>query len=212
MFFSFDGIDGVGKTTQMKLFHEWLDAQGFDVVLCRDPGSTALGEALRAILLDRADLKIGRRSEMLMYMAARAQLVEEVISPALAAGKVVMSDRYLLANVVYQGHAGGLDVDALWQVGQIATDNVTPNMTFLLDMEPDAARGRLNRPLDRMEKQGEEFRGKLRGGFLAEARRNPKKISIIDAARPIETVQNEIRETAARLLQASGHDTPRSSR
>ena len=109
MFFSFDGLDGVGKTTQMDLFVEWLRAAGHDVVRCRDPGSTPLGEAIREILLGH-EFAISRASEMLLFMAARAQLVEEVIRPALDAGKTVVSDRFLLANVVYQGHAGGLDV------------------------------------------------------------------------------------------------------
>src|SRR6185312_10794193 len=102
MFVSLDGVDGGGKTTQINLLCEWLRASGKQVVTCRDPGSSPLGEAIRQLLLDRNDLQIARRSEMLLYMAARAQLVDEVIHPALAAGKTVVSDRYLLANVAYQ--------------------------------------------------------------------------------------------------------------
>src|SRR5262245_46414963 len=110
MFFSFDGIDGAGKSTQVRLFVEALRARGHEVVECRDPGSTPLGERVRELLLKSgADTPIDPRSEMLLYMAARAQLVDEVIRPALKAGKVVVSDRFLLANVAYQGHAGGLD-------------------------------------------------------------------------------------------------------
>ena len=120
MFFSIDGVDGVGKSTQMGLFCQWLRDQGRDVVTCRDPGSTELGEALREIVLEGHSLNIHRRSEMLIYMAARSQLVEQVIRPARESGQTVVSDRYLLANVVYQGYAGGLDVDQVWQVGQIA--------------------------------------------------------------------------------------------
>src|SRR5688572_15800240 len=106
MFFSFDGVDGVGKSTQIQLFCQWLRESGRDVVICRDPGSTPLGEQIRSILLDSHDLAIDRRAEMLLYMAARAQLVEQVIRPALAAGQTVISDRFLIANIVYQGHAG----------------------------------------------------------------------------------------------------------
>src|SRR5262245_13895560 len=125
MFFSFDGIDGVGKSTQMRLFCDALRGAGYDVIDCRDPGSTTVGDAIREILLHGGEnMSIGRRSEMLLYMAARAQLVDEVIRPALAAGKIVVSDRYLLANVVYQGHAGGLDTDAVRTVGRIATDGI----------------------------------------------------------------------------------------
>src|SRR5262245_37167265 len=123
MFFSFDGIDGVGKSTQLLLFCNALRSTHHDVVECRDPGSTELGDAIREILLHGGEsIPIGRRSEMLLYMAARAQLVEEVIRPALEAGKIVVSDRFLLANVVYQGHAGGLDIETVRTVGRVATD------------------------------------------------------------------------------------------
>src|SRR5687768_12168510 len=108
MFFSFDGVDGVGKSTQIRLLVDALSERGHEVVTCRDPGGTPLGEKLRGLLLDHHDTPIHRRSEMLLYMASRAALVEDVIRPALAAGKIVVSDRYLLANVVYQGYAGGL--------------------------------------------------------------------------------------------------------
>src|SRR4051812_26016121 len=128
MFISFDGIDGVGKSTQVALITDALRAQGHEVVVCRDPGSTSLGERIRDVLLT-SDSKtpIGRRSEMLLYMAARAQLVEEIIRPALELGKVVIADRYLLANVVYQGHAGGLDPNEIWEVGRIATQGLQPD-------------------------------------------------------------------------------------
>src|SRR5262249_7738243 len=157
MFFSLDGVDGVGKTTQLDLFCAWLRSLGHTVRFCRDPGSTPLGEEIRKLLLEhREGFSIARRSEMLLYMAARAQLVDEVIAPALAAGEVVVSDRYLLANVVYQGHAGGLDVESIWQVGEVATAGVAPNLTILLDMPLEISAERLNRPLDRMELQGDE--------------------------------------------------------
>ncbi len=166
MFFSFDGIDGVGKSTQMDLFCEAVRAAGYQVKACRDPGSTWLGEQLRKIVLESdAHSPIDRRSEMLLYMAARAQLVDEVIRPALAAGQVVVSDRFLLANVVYQGHAGGLAVDAVKQGGEVAIDGVRPDCVLVLDMPPEAADGRMQRTLDRMESQGEEYRRRLdRGG------------------------------------------------
>src|SRR5690349_333301 len=121
MFFSFDGLDGAGKSTQLDLFCRWLAEQGHQVTRCYDPGCTPLGETIRKILLENKTTAISRRSEMLLFMAARAQLVEEVIAPTLAAGNVVVSDRYLLANVVYQGYAGGLDVAELWQIGRVAT-------------------------------------------------------------------------------------------
>lgn len=198
-FFSFDGIDGVGKSTQIERFVAWLRASGCDVVPCRDPGSTPLGEAIRDILLHREEIPLAARAEMLLYMAARAQLVAEVIAPALAAGKIVVSDRFLLANVVYQGHAGGLDVDELWRVGRVATVGIEPTLTFLLDMDSDAADARRAGTADRLERRGGEYRRKLREGFLAEARRNAK-IVVVDAAQPIDAVAEEIRAHAAKYL------------
>ncbi len=201
MFFSFDGLDGVGKTTQRNLFCGWLRELGHTVVECRDPGSTPLGEKIRAVLLEhQVGVPIDRRSEMLLFMAARAQLVDEVIRPALAKGHTVVSDRFLLANVVYQGHAGGLDPQAIWEVGQVATGGLMPELTFVLDLPPQDAQGRIERPLDRMETQGDDFHRRLRQGYLTEASRQPNAIVVIDAAQPIERVQEEIRRAAQRVL------------
>jgi dTMP kinase len=201
MFFSFDGIDGAGKSTQLRLFCERLRAHGLDVVVCRDPGSTELGERIRDILLSRETAApIARRTEMLLYMAARAQLVEEVIRPALAANKTVVSDRFLLANIVYQGYAGGLDVASVRQVGNVATDGVVPDCVFLLDVAVEDADRRIVRPLDRMESQGSEYRQRLRDGFLAEAARSDGRIYVIDANRAIDDVQSDIRRIASQLL------------
>jgi dTMP kinase len=196
MFFSIDGVDGVGKSTQMELFCQWLRDQGLEVVACRDPGSTELGEALREIVLQGHALTIHRRSEMLLYMAARSQLVEQVIRPALEAGHTVVSDRYLLANVVYQGYGGGLDVDQVWQVGRIATAGVSPDLTFVLDMDVHAANRRLDREPDRMEMQGMDFRQRVRDGYLTEARRHQVRIEVIDAGQDVDAVQAAIRQAA----------------
>jgi dTMP kinase len=201
MFFSFDGVDGAGKTTQMRLFQDWLAEAGQDVVACRDPGSTPLGEQLRDIVLHSPEsVPICPRSEMLIYMAARAQLVDEVIGPALAAGKVVVSDRFLLANIVYQGYAGGLDVSDVRQVGRIATKNTVPDCVFLLDMPPQAAHGRLGDNLDRMEQRGDAYRQNLRQGFLTEAAQIGASVKVIDANRLVATVHEEIRDIAAQFL------------
>jgi dTMP kinase len=200
MFFSFDGIDGVGKSTQMQLFHEWLLARGHDVVTCRDPGSTPLGERVREILLNSDHTTpIAPRSEMLLYMAARAQMVEEVIRPALAATKTVLSDRFLLANIVYQGYAGGIDVEEIREVGRIATAGVAPDCVFLLDMPPGKARERMCGELDRIERRGTDYRERLRAGFLAEAGVIGDSVYIIDADRSVAEVQTDLRSIALGL-------------
>ncbi len=201
IFFSFDGLDGVGKSTQLKLFCQWLENRGHEVITCRDPGGTEVGESIRKLLLDRKDLSISRMSEMLLYMAARAQLVADIITPALAAGKTVVSDRYLLANVVYQGHAGGLDVVRLWEIGGYITGGLEPDLTFLLDMPPGDATLRIQRELDRMEQHSDDFRERLRSGFLTEAAARPDRIAVIDAARAIDDVQANIRAVAEKVLK-----------
>ena len=127
------------------------------------------------------------------------QLVAEVIRPALESGKTVLADRFLLANVVYQGHAGGLDVEELWRIGRTATGGLQPNLTVVLDMSPEAAL-RLTRPLDRMELEGVEFQRRLREGFLSEAGRRPGQILLIDAARPVDVVQADIRRAIEERL------------
>jgi len=200
MFVSFDGTDGVGKSTQIEMFTQWLSSLGCEYVFCRDPGSTSLGDALRDILLQKHDMAIDRRSEMFLYMTARAQLVEEVIKPALVEEKLVVCDRYLLANIVYQGHAGGLDPELVRQVGEVATQGIQPALTFVLDMDVTVARNRMDRELDRIESQGLEYMEQVRQGFLQEAARYPAAIQVIDADRTIKLIQAEIQQIAAERL------------
>ncbi len=203
MFISFDGVDGVGKSTQTALFVEWLREQGHSVVTCRDPGSTELGERLRNLVLKASDIKINAESEMLLYMAARAQLVSEAIQPAREAGQYVISDRFLLANVVYQGHAGGLNPQSIWDVGRIATAGRQPDLTIVLDMPLEKAVGRIGRELDRMEAKGMEFLQRVREGFLAEAEGAPEQIKVINADQQIDEVQADIRQAVRACIETS---------
>jgi dTMP kinase len=191
MFLSLDGIDGVGKSTQLKLLVEELEKRGQEVITCREPGSTQLGESIRKILLNDWETPIDGVSEMLLYMASRAQLVEEVIRPALQSGKTVVADRYLLANVVYQGSAGTLDPDSIWEVGRVATGNLLPDLTIVLDLAPSEAACRLGEP-DRMESRGDAYREALRKAFLKEAARQPERIQIVAASGTVEEVAERI--------------------
>ncbi len=165
-FFTFDGIDGSGKSTQIELFVEWLESRGQAVITCRDPGSTALGEQLRSLLLESTDTAICPRAETLVFMAARAQLVEEIIRPALARGQLVVADRFLLATVVYQGHGFGLETDELWKVGAFATGGLEPTQTILLDVDVPLAVSRRRGTPDRLEQRDVAYFEKLRQGFL----------------------------------------------
>lgn len=200
MFFVFEGVDGAGKSTQLKLFVEWLQANNHAVVSCKDPGSTELGEKLRAILLGQHDVPIHMRTEMMMFTAARTQLVQQVVKPAIERGQTVVLDRYILSTVVYQGHAGGLDPDEIWKVNQIATEGLLPDMTFVLDLRVETAIARLGKSLDRMESRGIEFMQQVRDGFMNEADRWPEKIVVIDADRRVDEIQTEIRDFAQRHI------------
>src|SRR5262249_15093526 len=193
LFFSLDGLDGCGKSTQCRLLADWLRSRGQAVTTCVDPGGTAIGAVIRSLLLDRRREMV-LICEALLFMASRAQLTAEVIRPALDAGQVVVSDRFLLANVVYQGHAGGLDPDKLWEVGRLATGGLEPDLTLVLDLPLEAARARRQGPADRVESRATNYHVRVREGFLAEARRRPERIRVVDASQPVEVVQECIRK------------------
>ncbi len=193
LFISLDGLDGAGKSTQCRLLADWLRARKHSVVECVDPGGTDLGKHLRTLLLDYRG-QMALPCEALLFMASRAQLVNEVIRPSLEAGRCVITDRYLLANVVYQGHAGGLDVDLLWKAGELSTGGLQPDLTLVLDLPLEAAATRRKATLDRMESRGDDYHAKVRAGFLAEAARQPERTVVVDASQPPDVVQAVLRE------------------
>jgi dTMP kinase len=199
-FLSLDGLDGAGKSTQCRLLGQWLRTRGYVVTECVDPGGTEIGQVIRGLLLNHTN-DISLPCEALLFMASRAQLVAEVIRPALEAGHAVISDRFLLANVVYQGYGGGLDSARLWDVGLLATGGLEPELTFVLDLPLAAARKRRKSEADRMESRDEAFHERVRAGFLAEAARRPERIVVLDAGQPLETVQEIIRREVERLLK-----------
>jgi len=199
LFLTLDGLDGTGKSTQSRLLAEWLRAEGHVVVTCADPGGTAIGGHIRKLVLHQ---EMTLPCEALLFMASRAQLVAEVIRPALDAGQTVISDRFLLANVVYQGHAGGLDPEQLWQIGRFATGGIEPDLTIVLDLPLDAARARRKQSADRMESRDDSYHQRVRDGFLAEASRRPERIRIVDARGSVDAVQEAIRREVARVLAA----------
>jgi dTMP kinase len=195
-FIVLEGMDGAGKSSQVAALVEWLGERGCRITTCRDPGATSAGDAIREILLDRHDLHLTATAEMLLYMAARAQLVAEVIEPALARGEWVVSDRYLLSNVVYQGHAGGLDPEAIRTVGRVATAGRLPDLVIVLDVDLTTVATRLDRPLDKLESRGDGYRQRLREGYRREAAA-AGTIALVDAAGPPGEVAAAIRRTLA---------------
>jgi len=201
-FISLDGLDGTGKSTQCRLLADWLRERGFRVVVCADPGGTVIGDVLRDLLLHRRH-EMALPCEAFLFMASRAQLTAEVIRPALDAGQAVVADRYLLANVVYQGHAGGLDPQKLWDIGRLATGGLEPDLALVLDLPLELAQSRRTGVPDRMESRADEFHARVREGFLAEARRRPERIQVVDANRPIQAVHEIICKLVNSRLPAS---------
>ena len=192
MFISLDGIDGAGKSTQIELLKHVLMQKGDDVVCFRDPGATRLGESIREILLHREDIPLAMTAEMLLYMASRAQLVEEQIKPALAIGQTVICDRYLLANVVYQGVAGRLNIGDLWSIGRGATSGLAPDVTVVLDLDAATAFQRLGGTQDRLEKRGLKYFQAVRQGFLDQHSKAGGRSVVVDASLLIEEVHRAI--------------------
>lgn len=200
MFFVFDGVDGVGKSTQLERFVDWLVAAGHDVVTCQDPGSTELGERLREILLGKHEIPICDAAEMLLFTTARAQLVNQIVRPALERNQVVVLDRYIFSTAVYQGHAGSLKPDDLWTVNRIATAGLMPDVTFIFDLPVSVAMQRLGETRDRMESRGDVYFNAVRDGFIKEANRWPDRVDLIDANRSIEEIQVDLRQRAERYI------------
>ena len=201
IFISLDGVDGGGKSTQVRLLAEYLRSLDHDVITFRDPGGTKLGEALREILLHRQEIPLTGTAEMLLYMASRAELVAECIRPALEGGKTVITDRFLLANVVYQGCAGTLDPSRLWQVGEIATGGLQPDLTIVFDIAVEQALGRISRGFDRLESRGTEYMERVRRGFLEQVSHLGSRAVVVDDNAGIEAVQARVQHAVDNLLR-----------
>jgi dTMP kinase len=190
-FIVLDGPDGCGKSTQAKLLAEWLQKQDVPTVSFRDPGDTDIGEKIRQILLSPEHHAMDTRTELLLYMASRAQLWAERIAPALEENKCVVLDRWLSSTCAYQGCAGGFGMDKVIKIATDCLERVWPDLTIILDVDLQRASQRLNRQLDRMEAKGDGYHKKVREGFLKLAEQQ-KNFFLIDATGNIETVHKNI--------------------
>jgi len=201
-FISIEGGEGAGKTTQVKLLAGSLTAAGYEVLLTREPGGTAIGEKIREILLDPNHTKLDLRGELLLYLASRSQLVSEVIRPALESGKVVISDRFHHSTLAYQGGARSLDLALVRRMNNFATGGLLPDITFLLDLPPLEGHKRKGpgSEIDRMEGQGIEFHEKVRQAFLSLAEEEPARIVVLDARKPAQEIALLIKERVLTLL------------
>ena len=200
-FITMEGVDGSGKTTQLQLTARFLLDRGYDVVTTREPGGTKMAERIRSLVLD-ADAAINARTEVLLYLAARAEHVETVIKPALAEGKVVLCDRFADSTMVYQGFVRGIETDKVKALCEFAADGLQPELTLLLDAAPEALlQRRADRGVrDRFEQEGLDFQKKVRAGFLSQANAEPARIKKVNALQNTEAVQTDIRK----LLKEAG--------
>lgn len=181
-FVVFDGPDGSGKSTQFARFLSFCRERGLDLCEVREPGGTAIGEQIRRVLLDPDNADMSLRCEMMLYMASRSQLIEQVIRPALEAGKLVLADRFVSSTLAYQGTAGGMAQDDIIRVARVAIEPYWPDLTVVFDVDEHVASSRLNPLLDRMELKGEVFHRRVREGFLHQAENSPDTYLVIDAS------------------------------
>jgi dTMP kinase len=199
-FIVLEGIDGVGKTTQVALVQEWLDALGVPHTTVREPGGTPVGEAIRELVLSRSELDVSPRSELLLLLAARAALVRDVVRPALAKGKTVVADRFALSTLAYQAYGRGLDLEQTSRALDVATDGLQPDLYILLDLPLDESLRRSasgGKAPDRIEREGETFRAAVRNGYLALAEREPR-VEVVSA----EGSPGEVHRRVRGLIQA----------
>jgi dTMP kinase len=200
MFITFEGIDGCGKTTQIELLAARLSQQEYSHLCTREPGGTALAEAIRNYLLHSSD-KLDARAELLLFGASRAAHVAQIIRPALARGEIVISDRFADSSVAYQGGGLGLDKTIARAMNAFATEDLQPDATFFLDIEPQiAASRRAAETDDRIEARGLEFQERVREAFLEIAQSEPERVHVLDGAQPREILHRQIIE----VLQERG--------
>ena len=190
MFVTFEGLDGSGKSTQAELLRVRLEADGIEVVSTREPGGTELGEGIRNLVLHGGH--VGPWAEALLYVAARAELVDEVIRPALERGAAVICDRYIDSSIAYQGVGRELGLDRMLDLNLAAVGGLVPTRTFLLELDPSEVPSRIQRHYDRLEREGDDFRARAAAGYRELAERFPERIVVLDATRPSDELAEEV--------------------
>lgn len=207
LFVTLEGPEGCGKSTQMQLLASFLEQQGYDVLATREPGGTRIGDRVRALLLDPSHTEMLASTEFLLFSAARAQHVGQVIRPHLERGGVVLCDRYADSSLAYQGYGYGLDVETLRAIGRYATGALVPDVTLLLDLPVEVGLGRkqggAGDAWNRMEQKVLDYHRRVRAGYLAMAAGEPQRWAVVDAARSSDWVQDAIRAVVLPRLAAS---------
>lgn len=202
MFITFEGVEGSGKSTHARLLYAYLKRKGYGCVFTREPGGTPAGDMIRRILLKKKDIDIDSLCELFLFEASRAQIVGEVILPALKKKKIVICDRFFDATTAYQGYGAGLDIRFVERLNDFATGNLKPDLTILLDVKirKGMKRALKNRKPDRMESKSINFHTRMRNGYLKLAKKNPRRIKVFKTNKPLAEVQREIREYVTRCL------------
>lgn len=200
LFITFEGADGCGKTTQINLLKEYLENQGYEVVLTREPGAKGLGEKVREILLNY-DGVVSDRCESFLFLADRAQNIDIIVNPAVAAGKIVLCDRHIDSTVAYQGFGRGLDIKRIKMLNDIATNGRKPDLTIVFDIDVETSMKRVGKEKDRMESAGIEFHNRVRNGYLEIAKEEPERIKVVNAAASIDVVFENVKTIFYKTLQ-----------
>jgi dTMP kinase len=199
-FITFEGPEKSGKSTQARLLSRYLVNRGYKTIFVREPGSTKLGEKIRELLLDKKNTEMSTLTEMLLYMAARAQIIDEVIRPALEKGNIVLCDRFLDSTIAYQGFGCGLDIRAIKAIGRTVAGSVRPELTLLLDFWKSADHLRNHKRPDRIEMRSEVFHRKVKEGYFKLAKQEPRRIKIIKVEKDLNETQDKIRKAVDRCL------------
>ena len=197
---TFEGSEGSGKSTQMDLACQLLRKNKLAPLFLREPGGVKISEKIREILLDFKNANMSDTCEMLLYMSARAQLVSEVISPALKKGTIILCDRFLDSTVVYQGYGNGMDLNAIYQVGRFATQGIQPDLTFLFDIDAKAGLSRIKREKDRIERKDLAYHERVRKGYRKLAEEQPDRIRLIPAQQSREAIQEIVKKYLEEFL------------
>jgi dTMP kinase len=213
-FITFEGIDGSGKSTQLRLLNNFLRANGFNALITREPGGTPVGLRLRAALLDASE-EVDPLTELLVFAADRAQHVRRVIRPALESAQIVISDRYADATVAYQGAGRGFSPELISEIVQLATEGLKPDLTLLFDLGIDESTTRTTRRStgksssksgrDRLDIEDADFHGRVRDAYLRIARAEPERVKIVDSSGPVEVTHEQVKQIIVPFLQGRGH-------
>lgn len=199
LFITFEGTDGCGKTTQIKLLDEYLRNNGYSTLLTREPGAKGLGEKIREILLNY-DGEVSSRCESFLFLADRAQHADCIIKPAINKGIMVLCDRHTDSTIAYQGYGRGINIEKLKNLNDIAVDGLKPDLTFVFDIDVKTAMERVGNEKDRMESAGIEFFERVRNGYLEIAKQEPKRVKVIDSTRSIEEIHGKVLEFVKNVI------------